>query len=70
MSFYPHSTEGCLKCKKIIIDCKAMILSLQCLRNMNVVPKDKMLGGANGEVPGGVGEEIGVNMIKTHCINA
>lgn len=47
-----------------------MILSLQCLRNMNVAPKDKMLGGANGEVPGGIGEEIGVNMIKTHCINA
>lgn len=47
-----------------------MILSLQCLRETNVVLKDIKLGGGSGGVPGGVGEEIGVNIIKICCIKA
>lgn len=47
-----------------------MILFLQCFKNINVVPKNKKLGGVSGMVPGGVGEEIGVNMIKIDCLNA
>lgn len=47
-----------------------MIIFLQCFQNINVVPKKKKLGGASGVVPGGVGEEIEVNMIKMECLNA
>lgn len=37
----------------------SMILFLQCFKNINVVPKNKKMGGASGVVPGGVGEETG-----------
>lgn len=42
---------------------------MQCLGKTNVVLKDK-LGGGSGGVPGGVGEKIGVNIIKIYFINA
>lgn len=47
-----------------------MILCLQCFKTINVVPKNKNLGGVSGMVPGEDGEEIGVNMIKIDCLNA